>query len=74
VILEQFAIQEWSARFQGTVERIDFMYTPGWLLDEILSLEFIEFVNIPFYRWSERWYNFTLDATIKEYDRVEWSL
>ena len=75
VALEDFQVNiDYTVNLRGTIGTIRDMYLPGWLLDKFIALETIDFIHIPFYKKNGDVFEFILKATIKTYDRFQWSL
>ena len=70
VTLSNFRISmNHTIRFRWSVTHIRDMYLPGGLLDKIIALDFIEYINIPYYRTDGELVQFSLDAILIPDDR-----
>lgn len=68
ISLDDFQIHTDKVTLRGTVDEMQTIYGSWGLLDKFIELEFVEHLEIPFYKqvWSS--YEFILEATLKSYD------
>ena len=64
---ENFQVAPTSIWLQGTVVSLTNMYREWGVIDSIAAFDFVENIEIPFYKSGEWWVEFLLNAAIKNY-------
>lgn len=64
VALENFQVTPEKVNLRGTVASISTIYREGGIIDKFTQFNFIDFLDIPFYRKNGETFQFVLDATI----------
>ncbi len=71
ISLDDFQIHTDKVTLRGTVDDMQTIYGSGGLLDRFIALDFVNHLEIPFYKQVGNGYEFILEATLKPYDANE---
>lgn len=60
-----------TIKMRWNINDIRSMYFPWWLIDRFVELDTIDFIHIPFYKKEDEYFEFVLEADIKQYDSTD---